>query len=111
MRFVLEIDNRAIAILDAPSTDRAVALIRSEYFGDVLKDTLSGGVPLWNGHALQSIRPPTYQEEQKWQAEHSRNNTELGLSDDQGMCVWLVPIDDLEELPPQFSCKDEWGFW
>jgi hypothetical protein len=111
MRFVVEIETRAIAIFDAPNMDRAVALIRSEYFGDVLNDAFSGGVPLWDGQALQSIRAPTYQEEQKWQVEHSRNNAELGLGDDRGMCVWLVPIDDLEHLPPQFSCKDEWGLW
>jgi hypothetical protein len=40
------------------------------------------------------------------------HNTELGFSDDedQGMGVWIVPVDGLGNLPPQFSCKDERGF-
>jgi hypothetical protein len=29
---------------------------------------------------------------------------------DQGMGVWMVPVDGLGNLPPQFNCKDEWGF-
>jgi hypothetical protein len=113
MRFVLEIEKRAIAIIDAPNMDRAHVLARSEYLEDVLEDTLSAGVPLWDGRSPRTARAATDEEELKWLAEHHRNNTELGFSDDQdqGMGVWMVPVDGLGNLPPQFSCRDEWGFW
>jgi hypothetical protein len=112
MRFVLENENRAIAIIDAPNMDRARVLVRSEYLEHILEDTLSAGVPLWDGRSPRTARAATDDEDLKWLAEHYRNNTELGFSDDQdqGMGVWMVPVDDLGNLPPQFNCKDEWGF-
>jgi hypothetical protein len=48
MRFVLEVENRAIAIIDSPNLERASALARSEYLGNVLEDTLSAGIALWD---------------------------------------------------------------
>jgi hypothetical protein len=113
MRFVLEVENRAVAIIDSPDLERASALAHSEYLGAVLEDTLSAGIALWDGHSPRAARLATDEEDLKWLAEHYRNNTELGFSDDQdqGMGVWIVPVDGLGNLPPQFSCKDESGFW
>jgi hypothetical protein len=98
--------------LSLPSLICARVLVSSEYLGDVLGDTLSAGVPLWDGRSPRTVRAATGEEDLKWLAEHYRNNTELGFSDDQdqGMGVWIVPVDGLGNLPPQFSCKDEWGF-
>ena len=42
MRFVLEIEDRSIAIIDVPNMMRAAALVRSEHLGEVLRDTEVG---------------------------------------------------------------------
>jgi hypothetical protein len=92
--------------------DRARALARSAYLVDILEDTLSARVPRWDGRSARTAHAATNEEDLKWLAEHYRSNTELGFSDDldQGMGVWMVPVDGLGNLPPQFNCKDEWGF-
>jgi hypothetical protein len=109
MRFVLEIGDRSIAIIDTPNMRRAAALVRSDHLGDQLKDSMSNGVPLWDGKAHRSFRPATADEEKLWQVEHSRNNAELGLGDDQGLCIWLVAVDNSHSKT--FSLKDEWKLW
>jgi hypothetical protein len=108
MRFVLEIGDRSIAIIEVPNMRRAAALVRSEHLGLVLRDTESEGQPLWNGVSHRSFRPATGDEEHRWQVEHSRRNAELGLGDDQGLCIWLVP------MPPDyqtFGLRDDWRLW
>jgi hypothetical protein len=72
MRFVLEIEDRAIAIIDAPNMDRARVLVRSGYLGDVLEDTRSAGVPLWDGRSPRTVRAGTDEEDLKWLGEHYR---------------------------------------
>jgi hypothetical protein len=110
MRFVLEIDDRALAIMDVPNIMRAAALVRSEYLGEILRDTEGeDGVPLWDGKSHRTFRPVTANEEHQWQLEHSRNNAEFGLSEDQGLCIWLVPLQPV--FSRTFTCRDHWGFW
>lgn len=104
---MLEIDDRSIAIIDVPNMMRAAALVRSEHLGEVLRDTESEGKPLWNGASHRTFRPATADEEHRWQVEHSRNNAEFGLDDDQGLCVWLV----VGQHRQTFTCRDHWGFW
>jgi hypothetical protein len=79
MRFVLEIGNRAIAIIDAPNMDLPAPSLARRILWDILEDTLSAGVPLWDGRSPRTARAATDEEDLKWLAEHYRNNTELGF--------------------------------
>jgi hypothetical protein len=111
-RYVLVIGDRRLAVFDAPNFDRANSLKDSADLAAALKDTSSVGVPLWNGSDPVEFRLPEPHEEEKWQAQHRANNAEFGLSDDQGLFLWLVPVDsDDHEVSPWFSMKDEWGLW
>ena len=109
-RYTLEIEGKPVAVFDAPNPVRAAALVYSSTkTGLVLKDTMSGGIPLWHGNTWLSYRPARVQEEARWQATHRKLNEELGFHDDQGLAVWLVPIDGNDT--GYFICKDEWGLW
>lgn len=110
-RYVLVIGDRRLAVFDAPNFDRANALKNSSDLSATLKDTSSGGIPLWNGCDPVEFRLPEPTEEARWQAQHAAKNAEFGFSDDHGLFVWLVPVDSDDEVSPWFMMKDEWGLW
>jgi hypothetical protein len=108
LRFVLEIKDAPLAIIDAPNMSRAAALVRSQHLGEILQDPRLDP-PLWDGHSHRTFRPATEAEERVWQKQHLRNNAEFGISEDQGLCIWLVTVP--ADMSPTFTCRDAWGFW
>ena len=108
MRFVLEIRDQPILIIDAPNMSRAAALVRSDHLGDILKDNRFDP-PLWDGRSHRTFRPATDAEELIWQKQHSRNNADFGIGEDQGLCIWLFPVP--ADISQTFSCHDSEGLW
>ncbi len=107
-RYVLEIANKSIAVFDAPNPVRAAALVWSSELAAVLTDTTNCGIALWDGLTWLSYRPASPEEEQQWQAEHWKRNTEFGIDDDQGLTVWSIPIDSGS---PSTTFRDDWRMW
>jgi hypothetical protein len=107
-RYVLNTGDRSVAIFDAPNHVRVMALVGSTELKNRLKDCTSGGVALWDGDASLTYRPASADEEQKWQALHRRRNAEFGIDEDQGLALWLLPMDSGDE---SITFKDDWGLW
>jgi hypothetical protein len=109
-RYVLEIGGRSIAVFDAPNPVRAAALVWStSHLGPILRDTESNRLALWDGIEWLNYRPASPDEEQQGQTVHRQYNAEFGIDEDQGLFVYLVPIDG--DRHKSFHCKDDWGMW
>ncbi len=106
-RFVLVISDRPIAVFDAPNWHRANALTRSSDLAATLRDTKSGGVALWDGESQLNFRIAKSFEEARWQKQHRANVAKFG-DDDQGLFLWLAPLDYGHAW---FHMKDDWGLW
>jgi hypothetical protein len=107
-RYILKIGDRSVAIFDAPKWVRASDLVGSIELRNRLKDCTSAGVALWDGVASVNYRRASDEDEQKWQAVHRRRNAEFGIDEDQGLAVWLVPMDSGDD---SIMFKDDWGLW
>ena len=40
--------------------------------------------------------------------QHRANNAEFGLDEEQGLFVWLIPVDNANRW---FHMKDHWNLW
>jgi len=107
-RYVLVIGDRSVAVFDAPNFHRANALKHSADLSATLKHTYCGGIALWNGSDQLNFRLPEPLDEARWQKQRRANNAEFGLDEDQGLFVWLTPVDNANRW---FHMKDHWKLW
>ena len=107
-RYVLVIGDRSVAVFDAPNFHRANALKHSADLSATLKHTYCGGIALWNGSDQLNFRLPEPLDEARWQKQHRANNAEFGLDEEQGLFVWLIPVDNANRW---FHMKDHWKLW
>ena len=108
-RYLLRINDRSIAVFDAPNWHRADALIRSSDLAATPKDTYSHGRSLWDPLHQPNFLSAGAAEEGRWQAQRRAIRIELGSYDGQGLFLWLISVDG--EASPWFMMRDDWGLW
>jgi hypothetical protein len=89
--FVVEVHNRPIMVLSAPSMSRARALCSQEWFADELLQYRSSGSQVWDGSAPLSIRRAQLSE--LAELEIARIRERMEKQQDEIIFAFLVPLD------------------
>ena len=90
--YVVEIDGRAVAAIEAPAQEEAERHAQSFGFGMSLRIVERAGNPLWDGRSKILLRPPSAQEEAKWNAIVSRRNKEAIVANESVSA--MIPFGD-----------------
>jgi hypothetical protein len=92
--FTLEINGRAIAVINAGTQEEAEDTFESEAFKDEIAVLETEGQPLWNGSEELFIRRAFPEEVAKFEAAYARALKAGDAEEDSEYIFYLVPVTD-----------------